>query len=40
MHIDILSRRMPIEYFKGSQAEVSKLSCIAVPEGFLNLSKQ
>ena len=40
IHIDTVSHGLPIVDFKGSQVEVSKLSCISVPDLCFNLRKR
>ena len=40
MHIDTIRMGLPIVYFKGSQVEIFKLSCIPVLEDCFDLSKQ
>ena len=38
IHIDTISMGLPILYFKGSQEEVSKFSCIFFPDVVLILA--
>ena len=38
IHTDTIGTGLPIVYFKGSQAEFSKLRCMSVPKGRFNLS--
>ena len=39
INIDTISMGQPIVYFKGSQVDFSKLSCISLSEDFIILAK-